>query len=193
MPLKFTGNTLMALVSVAMLFTLSSVCLATPITISSSGLASTVLGPSSDTLSLNAGSGTYDSDAGPFIFQTGDFVIGNSAIPDQIIDFSFHEMITINGITQDILFSGQDSVTQTADILTVFGGQAVVFGDQTFTLTPFTLSGDNIGDYSIGLEASVTPTPEPGTIVLLGTGLIGAALVQARRQHSPSDNPSASV
>ena len=193
MTAKFICKSRVALVTATLLFTLSRVSLGSPITISSSGLPPTVLGPSSDTLSLNAGSGIYDSEQGPFTFQTGHFVIGNSAIPDQVIDFSFEEAITINGITQNVFFWGQDSVTETADILTIFGGPAIAFGDQMFTLQPFTFSGDNIADYSIGVQASVATTPEPATIVLFGTGLIGAIFLGVRRQYMSRGDTSASV
>ena len=168
------------------LFASSYLSFADPITISTSGVSSKVLGPSGDSLSLEAGSGTYDSTSGLLTFQVGDFIIGNSNIPDQAIKFWIDELLTLNGISQDLTLFGQDNVTTTSDTLTIFGGTPVIIGGQTFTLQTFSISGDDLGDYPIALQASVvtTPTPEPNSLLLVGSGLIGASLIVARRSHS---------
>ena len=171
----------LSLALIAVLFTCVHPALADIINVTSSAVSTTVLAPSSDSVSLDAGSGTFDSTSGTFLFQTGDFIIGNSNIPDQVIPFSFQDSITLNGITQEVTISGQDSVTSTSDDLTIFGGTPVMFGNEIFTLQSFDVSGYNLGDdLPIDLEANVTP--EPGTFLLRGTGLFGVAAMIVKKR-----------
>ncbi len=166
-----------------MLFSLPHVALADSITLTSTAVPTTTLAPSADTFSLNDGSVTVDPTTGPFVFQTGDFIIGNSNIPDQIIPFTFQDNITIDGITQDLTFSGQDSITNTEDDLTIFASAPVQFGNEVFALQGFTVPGTAMGQ-DVPVELVATVTPEPGTFVLFGTGLLGVAVFAARKRFS---------
>jgi hypothetical protein len=178
------------LAAVTVLFCFSSRCLADPIALTTSAVASTLLGPSSDSISLNAASITSDdSSSGLTTFQSGDFVLGNSPIPDQIIPFSFEDTLTLNGITEVVNIAGQDNVTTTADILSIFAGAPVVFGGDVFTLQLFSETGTAIGqDMPLELQASIdptpAPTPEPSSLVLLGTGLLAATLIATISRRS---------
>lgn len=171
---------------------LSYQAFADPINISSSSVPSFVIQPSSDTISLNDGSVTLDSaSASHFVFQTGDFYIGDSPIPDQVISFSLQDTVTINGVTQTFTIYGQNDVTNSYDYLTIFAGAPIIFGNEIFTLQPFDapVFGPG-GDVPVYLVASVTPVPEPGSILLLGTGLVAGAVAIAARTHC---NPLRSV
>ena len=130
---------------------------------------------------MNAGSGTFDPAAGVFTFQTGDFVVGDSEIPDQDISFTLQDTVTFNGVTQTLNIFGDDNITQAADTLTIAAGLPVAFGGELLTLQSFSLSEANLGDDPITLEASVMPAPEPGAVLLLGTGALCAAILGIKR------------
>ena len=61
----------------------------------------------------------------------------------------------------------------------VYGGTdaAPVFAAGTFLLT----SGVDFADYSLAVTTEATPTPEPGSLVLLGTGVAGFGAWVRRR------------
>ncbi len=168
-----------------MLLLITNTASADTVSFNSQLVSSIPLSPSSDAFSLNNDSGTIDTTQGAFTFQTGDFSIGDSQIPDQVITFSIQDTLTFNGITQTLTFNGQDAVTTAADTLTIFGGSPVAFGDDLFTLQTFTLSSANMGDFPVELQGTITPTPEPGSLLLLGTGIVCGALGMARRKSTP--------
>ncbi len=145
---------------------------ANPITFSTSAVAPITIGPSSDTVELYSNS-TVLPDLGSITFQTGNVFIGNSPIADQIISFSFSDMVTINGITQNITISGQDNVTTGPDTITIFSGNPVAFGDLSLQLNGITFSGGgSVGEnIPFTLSADLTQTPEPASFALLASGI----------------------
>ncbi len=169
---------------------LCSAAFADTIEITSTASPTIALNPSSDTLSLSAGDVTITG-PGHFALQTGNFYIGNSDIPDQMISFSFNETLTVNGVTKTVTIFGQDNVTQTADVLTFFAGTPVNFGNYyTVTLDSSSYYGNAAPlNMPVTLSAEVTVTPEPTPLALLGTGLCGgvfyAAMARRRSHHDP--------
>lgn len=152
------------------------------LTIASTAVSTISLAPSNDTLRLNAGNVTA-SGPGDIAFQSGDFTIGSSPIPDQDIPFSFNEAVTLNGVTQNIAVFGDDSVTQGLDVLRIHAGTPTLFGGYLFTLDASAYNGTWVGqDVPVSLSGQITATPEPGSLLLLGTGLLGGLAVLRRRQ-----------
>ncbi len=146
---------------------------ATPIDFNATSVAPITIAPSSDTIALDIASSTL-SGSGNYILQTGNFYVGYSPIPDQIIAFSFPDTVTLNGITQDITIFGENNVTAAVDFITIFAGTPVSFGDVTFQLDQ-TISGSGGVNQNVpfSLSADVSQTPEPSSLALLGTGAIG--------------------
>lgn len=174
---KSLGTTL------GILLCLASPALADSITITSSSIASTTLNPSSDSISLDAGSAIL-SGPGSVVFQTGNIYAGDSEIPDQLVSFFLYDTITINGVSQVLTILGQDNVTTNADLITL-SANPLQFGDLLFTLDSSTYTIDAIGqNIPVNLSGTVTaaPTPEPGTLSLLATGVIGSASFVLRRR-----------
>ncbi len=166
------------------------VCLASPalantINITSSAPPSFGLNPSSDAISLSVGNATLSA-PGNVIFQTGNISVGNSQIPDQIIPFSFTDIISINGISRTVTIFGQNEVTTTADLITFSAGAPVNFGSYVFTLNSSSYSATEIGQnipISLSANVSAAPTPEPASLPLLATGVMAGVVVTTRRMY----------
>ena len=158
--------------------------LADTITLSSTSLPTLTLGPSNDTVSFDAASVTAAA-PGTISLQSGSFYLGNSPIPDQVIAFYFNDIITLNGVTNTVSIFGSDNVTSSADILTIFAGTPVNFGAYTLTLDSSSYTGTDIGQslpMTLSADVSTTPTPEPGTFILFGTGLASGLFLLRRQQ-----------
>ncbi len=158
--------------------------LADPIDVTASGVSQFTLAPSADALAFNGQTTTIDPSSGAsFVFQTGSFSVGDSGWLIQDVPFSFQEQITIGDVTNLVTISGDDDITWSADTLQIDGTGPIAFGNYTFALQPFTISDGGVGDVDpVTLDATVTP--EPGALLLVGTGLAGWALTAARKARS---------
>lgn len=173
-----TPKTLFSLLGT--LLCLASPALADTITFTSNAIPTFTLSPSSDTITMDAGTATL-SGPGNVVLQTGNFYVGNSPIPDQVIPFFFNDTITINGITQIVTIYGQDDITYAADVLSIFAGAPVNFGSYNLYVNASSYNGVALyQNLPVSLNADVTPVGEPATLLLLATGLIGGALVTTR-------------
>ena len=158
--------------------------LADPINVTASQVTQFTLAPSADSLAFDMTTTMFDPNSGAsFLFQTGTFWIGNSGSLIQDVPFSFQEQITIGDVTNLVTISGDDNITTDWDTLQINGTGPIAFGAYTLTVQPFTISDDMVGDADpVTLDATVTP--EPGALLLVGTGLAGWGVTVARKARS---------
>jgi hypothetical protein len=143
-----------------------------------------LLTPSADTLTINASTETISI---PGVFtQTGVFDLGHSGSLVATVPLTFTDTITVDGITQSLVFTGEDIVTLTVDTLNINALGPTVFGDVSLSFLSFTTGSADLVELPVTLTANVSSTttattPEPSTFVIFGTGLLGAAGFIRRR------------
>ena len=160
-----------------------------------SGFGTEALNPSSDTIKLDANN--TSAGLGDFNLQSGLYFVGDSGWENDVLSYSFSENVTIDGQTQAINVTMQNTVRNptgpNTDFLTIFSSPAVYFSGAgvDFTTGGYVSDAHYVGGSSkFSLTADLSrpelfsvpqqSVPEPMTLALFGVGLLG--LVALRRR-----------
>jgi hypothetical protein len=115
-----------------------------------------------------------------------DYTYDNGGFEAKPISLGFD--LTLDGVTHNLSQSGTWSITPTYDSILSFSALSPVLfntpdGSWNVSLLGFSVGGGVLGSFSTPVQAQVTPTPEPATLLLIGTGLIGGGIQRWRKRR----------
>ena len=119
-------------------------------------------------------------------FNIVDYTYDNGGFESKPITLAFD--MTLDGVTHSLTQTGTWSITPTWDSMLTFNSVAPVLfdtpdGSWSVSLLGFSVGGGVLGSFSAPIQAQATPTPEPGTLMLLCAGLAGGGIRRWRKRQ----------
>jgi hypothetical protein len=118
-------------------------------------------------------------------FNIVDYTYDNGGFESKPVTLAFD--MTLDGVTHNLSQTGTWSITPWYDSMLTFNSVAPVLfstpdGSWNISLLGFSVGGGALGAFSTPIEAQVTPTPEPGTLLLLCAGIAGGGIQRWRKR-----------
>lgn len=135
-----------------------------------------------DSLQYNLQFTTFN--APTVLMQTGVLQTSTSATPVNF-NFNFVDSITINGLDQNVTFTGTGLINAGGETITTNATGPIAYGNLLLNVPTSTFSG--LGTIPVSLTGIITQAPppsavpEPSSIALLGTGVFALAGVARRK------------
>ncbi len=160
------------------------------------GYSTTGVGPLSfqgDTFSLSGQSGSLTLDTASTTTQdinSATFFTGSSGLFSGSEPLTLTYDLTLDGVTEALTQAATWTITPSQDsFITVAASSPVLFvtsqGNWDVTLDAYSFTSTTVGlSQTASTPADFTPVPEPSTMALLGTGLLGLWMMVLRKRNS---------
>ena len=120
-------------------------------------------------------------------FNIVDYTYDNGGFESKPVTLAFN--MTLDGVTHSLTQTGIWSITPSWDSMLTFNSVAPVLfntpdGTWNVSLLGFSVGGGALGSFKTPIQAQATPTPEPGTLMLLCAGIAGGGIQRWRKRRT---------
>jgi hypothetical protein len=121
------------------------------------------------------------------LLNIADYTYDNGGFEAKPVTLGFD--LTLDGVTHSLSQTGTWSITPSFDSMLSFTSLSPVLfntpdGSWNVSLLGFSVGGGTLGMFTTSVQAQATPTPEPTTLLLIGTGLIGGGIQRWRKRRN---------